>query len=626
MSKLVKDWFNRRAEDAYTFADDSKRFFSWDKGRSSYSSFFVRNDDSLKTAAKMIGSMYRVIGVPKTFKYANDLSESSASYPVIQVPLGMLRDEEGNYLDKDSELLDAFYGAAIQNAALATMQTTGEYSMTVNARYAKKATLSSLLFSVLNTERIDKKLADRLPGYLKFVQKFKEHRHKNATPLEEDAHPQKRLTDLIIKMLRYPADLSETDLEEFEKPVKSIERLLKKHGGIPATADDCNSMATSLSNIIMKYEKDEEPPPPPSRCSGDESESSDESGEGGTPPPSSSKAPKMSKSELDDFAKKMMVELINPDEGECSTAIGSTSSFEKEFEEFIDDMSDDHIMRMGQNWDDEGLVNEGSVVFMDASSNKNSYKKTLSKIDITKAAVLQKLFQRKSKDQAFVMKSMRSGRLDTNKIAEAAQNVPTIYERIGHIRTNKICVGVLVDESGSMGGDKIEKAKQAAVFINEVFRKIPDVDLYIYGHTADNPSSGVTYLRIYREKGTTTDPFKLGSVSARSNNRDGDAILAFAQRVRSKTDAQGLLFVLSDGAPSANGYGGRAAIKDTRKKVQKAQSLGFQVIQIAIEESVPSRDMFDYFIKMTNIKNLPRDMVAYMSRKVDKIIKERVIV
>ena len=620
MSKLVKDWFNRRAEDAYTFADDSKRFFSWDKGRSSYSSFFVRNDDSLKTAAKMIGSMYRVIGVPKTFKYANNVEESSSSHPVVQVPLGMLRDEKGNYLDKDSELLDAFYGAAIQNAALATMQTTSEYAMTVRARNAKKATLRDLLFSVLNTERIDKKLADRLPGYLKFVQKFKDHRHENATPLKEDAHPQKRLTDLIIKMLRYPADLSETDLEEFEKPVQSIERLLKKHGGIPATADECSSMATSLSNIILKYEEDEEPPPP-SEGSDDESESGDESSEGGTPPPSSSKAPKLSKSELDDFAKKMMKELINPDEGECST-----SAFEKEFEEFTDDMRDDHTMRMDQNWDNEGLVEDSVVVFTNANSDKNNYKKTLSKIDITKAAVLQKLFQRKSKDQAFVMKSMRSGRLDTNKIAEAVQNVPTIYERIGHIRTNKICVGVLIDESGSMGGSKIEKARQAAVFINEVFRKMPDVDLYIYGHTADRPSSGVTYLRIYREKGTAIDPFKLGSVDARSNNRDGDAILAFAKRVRSKTDAQGLLFVLSDGAPAASDYTGRAAIEDTRKKVQKAQSLGFQVIQIAIEESVPSRDMFDYFIKMTDIKNLPRDMVAYMSRKVDKLIRERVTV
>lgn len=33
-----------------------------------------------------------------------------------------------------------------------------------------------------------------------------------------------------------------------------------------------------------------------------------------------------------------------------------------------------------------------------------------------------------------------------------------------------------------------------------------------------------------------------------------------------------------------------------------AQSLGFQVIQIAIEEHVPCEEMFDYHIKMTDIK------------------------
>jgi nitric oxide reductase activation protein len=224
------------------------------------------------------------------------------------------------------------------------------------------------------------------------------------------------------------------------------------------------------------------------------------------------------------------------------------------------------------------------------------------------------------------MKSMRSGRLDTNKIAEAAQQVPTIYERFGQVTTSKVCVGVLIDESGSMGGSKIEKAREAAIFINEVFRKMPDVELFIYGHTADITNSGSVDMMVYREKGFITDSFSLGSVSARANNRDGDAIFATAKRMRAQTENQGLLFVLSDGAPSASDYGGRSAIDDTRKKVLRAQSLGFQVIQIAIEEHVPSRDMFDYFIKMTDIKNLPKELVAYMSRKVDKLIKEKVTV
>jgi hypothetical protein len=616
MSKLVKDWFNRRAEDSYTFTDDSKRLFNWDKNRSAYSSYFIREDESLKTAAKMVGSMFRVIGVPKKTQFTNKSNMTTNS---VQIPLGMLRDESGAYLNNDPELLDAFYGSAIQNAALATMQTGSDYNKTLRARdTSKNLTVKDMLFSVLNTERIDKKLSDRFPGYLKFVQKFKNHKYENAEAIAEDAPDQARLMDLVVKLLRYPADIKDEDLEEFEKPVKSIERLLKKHGGIPETADDCASMATSLSSIIYKYvkeEEEEEKEPGP----GDDDSGGDGSDEA---PPKAPSKPSMDRKELDEMAKSMVKNLVNADNDDLSD-----SDFAGEFEDFKEDMTQDESPRMlSKDWDKEGEADSNNVSFVKAGVNKVRYKAALEKVDTTKAAVLQKLFQRKSKDQAFVIKSMRSGRLDTNKIAEASQNVPTIYERMGHISTNKICVGVLVDESGSMGGSKIDKAREAAIFINEVFKKMPDVDLYIYGHTADEKGSKNTNMRIYRERKYVTDPYALGDISARSNNRDGDAILAAAKRIRMHTKDQGLLFVISDGAPSAYDYSGRSAIQDTRQKVTKAQSLGFQVIQIAIEEYVPSSEMFDYYVKMTDIKNLPKDLIGYMSRKVDKLIKETVTV
>lgn len=621
MGKLIKDWFNRRAEDAYTFNDESKRFFNWDKGRSSYSSYFIRNDNTLKEASKMIGSMFRVIGVPKTFKYTNDIQSASRSTDrtSVQVPLSMLRDEDGNYLDNDNNLLDAFYGAAIQNACLASMQTTWEYQKTMQARdTSRSATVKDLLLSVLNTERVDKKLADRLPGYLKFVQKYKEHRFENYEGPGPEEAKQKRLLDLLVKMLRYPANITEDDMDEFAEPLKSMERLLKKHGGIPKDFDSCSSMATSLSNIVYKYaEKEEEPP-------GGGGSGEDESDDSEAPGPKAKPTPELSKSEMNEFAKEMMNALVNPEEGESSD-----DDFKGEFEDFVDDMDESNVTKTDMEWEDEGSASTGNVYFRKADVTERSkeiYKDAISKIDTTKAAVLQKLFSRKSKNYEFSMKSMRSGRLDTNKIAEAAQQVPTIYERFGQVTTSKVCVGVLIDESGSMGGSKIEKAREAAIFINEVFKKMPDVQLFIYGHTADNTTNSSTDMMVYREKGFITDSFSLGSVRARSNNRDGDAIYATAKRMRNHTPDQGLLFVISDGAPAASNYGGRSAIEDTRKKVLKAQALGFQVIQIAIEEHVPSRDMFDYFIKMTDIKNLPRELVAYMSRKVDKLIKEKVTV
>jgi hypothetical protein len=179
-----------------------------------------------------------------------------------------------------------------------------------------------------------------------------------------------------------------------------------------------------------------------------------------------------------------------------------------------------------------------------------------------------------------------------------------------------------------MSGSKINKARQASIFLNEVFKKVSDVRLYIYGHTADGGGGGASHgdciIRVYREHGKASDAYSLGGVAARHNNRDGDAILACAKRIRRANSDPCLLFVLSDGAPHAYDYSGIDAVQDTRKKVLMAQSLGFQVIQIAIEEHVPSDQMFDYSIKMTDIKSLPNDLIAYVSSKVDKLIKSKV--
>jgi hypothetical protein len=614
--KFKKDWWKRKEEDAYSFYDPSKKLFDWDSGRTGYSSYFVRDNQNLRSAAKMIGSMFRVIGVPKDVKYdhSNKLRAVNDK-TTVPVPLSMLRAEDGTYMNHDVELLDAFYGAAIQNAALATLQTKSEYMRTMNARSSQTTTtIRDLMFTILNTERIDKRLADRFPGYSKFVQKFKQYKYdKTYEPLGEEEHAGKRLTETITKFLRYPAHVTEEEVDEFAKPLSQIESYMKKHG-FPLTSMDCDKQAQYLSGVINKFiiaedKKEEEK----GDGEGDGDEEGDEEGKGG-------KAPMPTKSEMNDLAQEMMKKMMNAPDGDDS------DEFSDDFDDFTDDMEEKRALPPGHDFSKEGESIDGNVVFKKSDSDKDKYLKDLTKINSTKAQVLAKLFSRKSKDYQFSMKSMRSGRLDTNKLAEAIQRVPTIYERFGQVTTNKINITVLIDESGSMGcGDRMKKARQAAIFINEVFKKQPDVQLYIYGHTADEKNTRDCTIRIYREPGANMDPYALGSATARSNNRDGDAIYAVAKRVRNRTADPGLLFVISDGQPAAYGYNGQASINDTRKKVTMAQALGFQVIQIAIDEEVPSEEMFDYFIKMTNIENLPNDMISYVSKKVDKLIKEKMI-
>lgn len=445
--KFVKDWFNRRAEDAFTHVDDSKRLFNWDFGRSSYSSYFTTDKNAAaRDAGKILGSMFKVLGVPMNIKNSASAETVKSTLhgkdPKIHIPIKMLKDKDGNYVDAP-ENIDAFYGACIQNAAMAAMQTTSEYSKTIAPQFSKKKDVKDLLNTVLNGERIANKIGERFPGYLKFVQKYKDYTFdENYEELPADASQQARLLDLVVKMIRYPAHITEDELVEFEKPIQSIERALKRRGGIPGTYDECCSLAGSIAKVIYEY-KEEEPPASDSPDDGDGDSEGDESGE--------TSVPKFGgKAGVDELAKKMMDDLVS----EMSDHEELDGVDEGAFDDFEDATKEDTTTK---SWSDvdEGESIPGEKVFFDiAVGNKGRYMKDREKIDLAKAQTLARLFQRKNKDYEFSMRGMRSGRLDTGKLAEAKQHVPTIYERIGQVKTNKICVGVLIDESGSMGGEE----------------------------------------------------------------------------------------------------------------------------------------------------------------------------
>ena len=202
--------------------------------------------------------------------------------------------------------------------------------------------------------------------------------------------------------------------------------------------------------------------------------------------------------------------------------------------------------------------------------------------------MIKKIVKGHDRNYDFNILGCRSGLLDTNKLAEAYQGIPQVYIRKGQVRTNKTTVCILIDESGSMGWsvrgglDRIDYARDTAVLLNEALKSIPGIDLYIYGHSGDMVYSGATEINIYREGKKEKAQYALGSVRARSENRDGTAILETAKRVRKFTNDEVLMFIISDGSPSADYYRGYGAVKDTAEKVKQVEQMGFNTIAITI--------------------------------------------
>lgn len=222
------------------------------------------------------------------------------------------------------------------------------------------------------------------------------------------------------------------------------------------------------------------------------------------------------------------------------------------------------------------------------------------------------------KNYDFNIHGCRSGLLDTTKLAEAYQGVPQVYLRKGEIRTNKTTVCVLVDESGSMWSRNKDKlARDAAVLLNEAIGSLPGVDLYIYGHTADENYSGEVGIKVYRERGYS-NKYSLSEIHARDQNRDGDAILEVAKRVRKFTNEKCIMFVISDGEPCAGDYSGLSAVKDTKDKVLLVENMGFDVIQISIDEVVNTKKMFTKYIDI-------KDSLSELPKKLSSIVKKYIL-
>ena len=266
------------------------------------------------------------------------------------------------------------------------------------------------------------------------------------------------------------------------------------------------------------------------------------------------------------------------------------------------------------------------TVFKKMKSNeasKSAYKAVYNEISSYKST-LAKILRLHSVDKKLVFKSMRNGHLDCNKLAEATQGIPNVYEKYGHVKSKKVAVAILIDQSGSMSGQKIRNAAKTAILFNEAFANNKEIEFFAYGHTTGMAFGSSVDMMIYKEPSKEFKEFaySLGQTGRAYNaNKDGQAIWETALRIRKFTDRPCVLFVVSDGAPSA--YGSINGVHHTRDMVRKATNdLNMEIIQIAIESSVPSEQMFKNFVKLTNIATLPKDLGIVMKKVVGDLMNK----
>lgn len=597
------DWYGRSS-----FGGGKKKHTSklgWDKKVTyggSYSSYFlgnygpksVGNLDAIKKCYSQAKDLITILDLP--FKVSIQISEGSSSFSDgrrICVATDMFDDKDMD----DGEKLDVFCGVTVHEGAHlmftkfnCLQQLRDEVNSDVDYNVIKH------ILNIIEDERIEDQLSAARPGLSGFLEKskyyyFDKHYKEDISKVVSEGMKSSdvlNFIDLMFKVIRYPKYIKPEIVEKYSSQLEKLKNWIVP---LPDSTEQVLKVSIEIYEFLVKEFGRDDITEAFNTCRRSLEEISptpmygaDEDGQFGID------TSKVSR-EIHDSSFYAIGAL----EGTIDTGLSSKSYFIKE---------------RGED-----------------GSSKTIYQKHLDNIKRYVPAI-RKLVQNTDKNYDFIIKSCRHGILDTNKLVEAYQGVPQVYQRKGTVTTNSTTICLLVDESGSMYGMKESLARDAVILLNEAFGKLKGVDLYIYGHTADEEGyergsyCQDTDITIYREGTNFTPRYSLGNITAKNENRDGVAILETAHRVRKFTQQPVIMFVISDGEPSANDYRDEPAIRDTGDKVKQVEKMGFEVIQITIDECPKAQRMFSKYIDLSgDISNMPI-MLAKIIKKC--VIKDKV--
>ena len=651
IEKLSKDWLERDGESFVKIR--TKGRLGWEeslKEGTPYSSYLLDSpsmEELIKRAYALARNTISAMDIPSKVTVRLGSGGSCTEGRNVYVAT--------DYFDDDAlatgEKLDIFLGLTAHE---------GSHLLYTEFPMMRKAAgvhpLCAKLLNIIEDERIERNLGEDKPGLANYLKAVKRHyfgRYSGMTGGSEDASPLQKILNCILGLIRYPCLLREEEMLEFGELLLKVEKVLTPYPDSTASAERAAEKIFEL--IIKEYGREsgsakedpgegkaspeesgrEKTSPDKREDSTDESDSGD-SGEGtdsesdsgednaedtGEDLPSErsrEESVKAMESDLEKIAEALEEVAggpVQPDVEGCSALRG---------DQLAEAVSTDRELLAKIC---EGEVETGSskeVIFSRQKEYRDGYMSALEEVKQYVPAV-RKVVKGRCVEYSLTHLGMRSGVLDTGKLAEAVQGVPTVYKRQGEVRSDRACVCMLVDESGSMCRQgRMAAARNTAVLLNEALSPIPNIDLFIYGHTADDERDGLTELNIYREKGYAPK-FALGSLEARANNRDGTAILETATRVRRQTDEEVLMFIISDGAPAAESYFGSKAFMHTKECVEKAESMGFRIVQICINACYDPAMMFRHYINMEELGTLARDLGREIARALSTKIKSRVI-
>jgi len=219
------------------------------------------------------------------------------------------------------------------------------------------------------------------------------------------------------------------------------------------------------------------------------------------------------------------------------------------------------------------------------------------------------------------LRGLKRGKIDTFRIWKDDNFMKQTEERI----KTDTAVTILVDNSGSMHGEKISNAQVMAYTISKVLKEY-NIKLEVLGFTAvpfsgkemkhvseiikDTPKEITNRLQRTHYK-LITNVYKsfndssfdsLSHIPHMEQNIDNESFVVAAKRLMKRNEPKKIMIILSDGMPMCPTADPALMIKDLYMRIQEVRKLGIEVVAFGLESSFGDK-MYPKFIEIGNMEN-----------------------
>lgn len=207
---------------------------------------------------------------------------------------------------------------------------------------------------------------------------------------------------------------------------------------------------------------------------------------------------------------------------------------------------------------------------------------------------------------------MMGRRLDAHALCRNDGKV--FYKNSLPSETPELAVALLLDESGSMWGDRSDYARAAGIILYDFCSSL-GIPVMVYGHSTEG-STVMLYSYAEFDGIDGDDRYRLMDVNARSQNRDGAALRFVAEQLAKRPEDVKLLVLVSDVQPYDIGYSGSAAEEDLRGIKLEYRRRGIVIIAAAIGDDKQDIERIygDSFLDITDLTQLPVKLTGMVKR------------